>query len=315
MKQGPSYAHFRIRYPRKSKFSATSTASHNYQVIKHNILASVVMASGYLDSYVEDHEADAIGVGNTLEAMPAEILQEIFVCSKNVYLPQVSRTLRTVLTNERVRVCFSSHVIVDAYWIRHQSTHDLDHYACHARNSLLAQKWFTFDFSSKLVVALQKSESFDLPPTPDQPWGSNLFTTCHEGHEPILRTCHLQPLTKEKDDQVKLFMRFKDRGAKWDGCTANEPPNIYKPLFPACHAHDGAMIAALLSNRAIIVELFLLSFSDHPAAPFFFPFALKLRCNRAILDLLTCKAHLCTRWRNEAYITAVHNFPMPETEE
>lgn len=77
------------------------------------------MASGYLDSYMSHLEADPIGVGNTLEAMPAEILQKTFVYSMNVYLPQVSRILRAVLDNEYVRLCFSESVFIEAYWIWH----------------------------------------------------------------------------------------------------------------------------------------------------------------------------------------------------
>lgn len=173
------------------------------------------MASGYLDSYMSHLEADPIGVGNTLEAMPAEILQKIFVYSMNVYLPQVSRILRAVLDNEYVRLCFSESVFIEAYWIWHHSTQDREHHACSARNLLLAQPWFTYEFSSKVEAAIRRRISFRILPFNNRPWGDGLFTSCPRKHQAQIAIRRVHPSLIR--DEIKLFKRLKGWGAVSDG--------------------------------------------------------------------------------------------------
>ena len=209
-----------------------------------------------LISYQDQALLVIIGTANHLTGLSTELLQEIFLPSKNLSLSRTCRQLHSVLGNKGIRAHFCANAIVEADVCGPSNCtnpsliaeHCDEAIAMRRRDEVLSQIWFDLDLSAEVAALVQRHPSqahIQHIHALDGTAGCRILGPCGGRRAARLpRRLLLGPWT---NNDVMLLRIFFNWGARVD--TYSDTNTYYTGLWDAVWHNKSELVELLLRLR------------------------------------------------------------------
>ena len=209
-----------------------------------------------LISYQDQALLIIIGTADYLTGLSTELLQEIFLLSKNLSLSCTCRQLRSVLGNEGIRARFYANAIVEAEVCGPSNCtnpsltaeHCGEAVAMRRRDEALSQTWFDLDLSAEVAALVHRHPSrahIQHIRALDGTAGCRILGPCGGKRAARLpRRLLLGPWT---NNDVKLLRLFFDWSARVDAYS--DINTYYTGLWDAIWDNKSELVELLLRLR------------------------------------------------------------------